>query len=128
MVGIEATLPAEIAAFAAAYTNVMLIPGPSFVVVCEAGLSATRREAGLVAIGVACGAGVLATTILQASPVLRASPGLMTMGRLACALILLAMGLRIVCHSYGKPMCALRYPGTPLPDHRGENVSANRRG
>ena len=99
MVGIEATLTAEIAAFAAAYTNVMLIPGPSFVVVCEAGLSATRREAGLVAIGVACGAGVLATTILQASPVLRASPGLMTTGRLACALILLAMGLRLLCHS-----------------------------
>ncbi|MDX7953428.1 LysE family transporter [Lichenihabitans sp. Uapishka_5] len=94
-----ATLPAEIAAFAAAYTNVILIPGPSFVVVCEAGLSTTRREASLVAVGVACGAGVLATTILQAAPVLRTSPELMSAGRVGCALILLVMGLKILCHS-----------------------------
>lgn len=99
MVEVEATLPAEIAAFAAAYSNVILIPGPSFVVVCEAGLTATRREASLVALGVACGAGVLATTILQAAPLLRTSPGLMTAGRVGCALILLAMGFRILRRS-----------------------------
>ena len=108
MVEVGATLPAEIAAFAAAYTNVILIPGPSFIVVCEAGLSATRREAILVAVGVACGAGVLSTTILQAAPVLRTSPGLMNAGRVGCALILLAMGFRILCRSLRRSRKAIQ--------------------
>ena len=99
MVAVGTTLSAEITTFAAAYTNVILLPGPSFVVVCEAGLSATRREASLVAIGVACGAGALASTILQIAPMLQTTPVLMSVGRICCALILLAMGFRILCRS-----------------------------
>lgn len=118
MVEVGSTLPAEIAAFAAAYSNVILIPGPSFVVVCEAGLTSTRREASLVSLGVACGAGVLATTILQAAPLLRTSPVLMTVGRIGCALILLAMGFRILCRSIRKAHTTVQLGSSDLAPTR----------
>lgn len=99
MVGIGTALAAEITAFAAAYTNVILIPGPSFVVVCEAAFSGTRRDARLVAVGVACGAAALSIMILLAAPMLQTSPGLVIAGRFGCALILLGMGVRVLSRS-----------------------------
>lgn len=85
--------------YAAAYAAMLAIPGPSFMIVSQASLSATRREAALVAIGVACGASLLIMLLLRGAANLPASQGWAELGRLAGTLLLLMIGFRALRRS-----------------------------
>ena len=94
MWGIENILPPGLLAFAAGYAAMLVVPGPSFAVVSQASISASRREAGLVAVGVASGASLLVLAVTSGAASLPVSGVLAEFGRLVCTLLLLIVGYR----------------------------------
>ena len=82
--------------YAAAYAAMLVTPGPSFAVVSQTSLSATRREAAAVAIGLACGASLLIMLILRGTMTLPVSQALSTVGPFIGTALLLLIGLRTV--------------------------------
>ncbi|GHD05210.1 LysE family translocator [Tianweitania populi] len=82
--------------YAAAYAAMLVTPGPSFAVVSQTSLSASRREATTVAIGLACGASLLILLILRGTTSLRVSQALGSIGPFIGTALLLLIGLRTV--------------------------------
>lgn len=85
--------------FATAYAAMLVTPGPSFAIVSQASLSASRREAALVVIGIACGASLLIMLVLGGAARLPAYESSEQLGRYAGIVLLLIIGFRTLRRS-----------------------------
>lgn len=85
--------------YAAAYAATLVTPGPSFAVVSQTSLCSSRKEAVMVAIGLACGASLLIMLVLRGATSLPASQTIGMVGHFLGTALLLLIGLRTVRRS-----------------------------
>lgn len=93
----SAAFPSEVSGlltFATAYAAMLVTPGPSFAVVSQASLSASRREAALVVVGIAFGASLLIMLVLSGAANLPTYGQSEQLGRYAGPVLLLVIGFR----------------------------------
>ncbi|TDR87246.1 LysE family translocator [Enterovirga rhinocerotis] len=79
--------------FALAYLLIMALPGANLLVVARAGAAASRRGALAAALGIGCGAGILAMAAASGASLFAADPRAATLGKLVLAAMLLLIGL-----------------------------------
>lgn len=101
-------------AFAAAYGFVLLTPGPNLVLVLDAACVGSRRVALASALGVACGAAVLALVAFVAGSVFIPSEAMGSASRAAFGAFVVALGLRTMLSAANPPGVGARLPGRPV--------------
>lgn len=80
--------------FLVSYLLIMALPGANFLVVAEASTMASRRAALSAALGIGCGAMLLALAAVSGASAFAADPRAVTLGKLLLAAILIVIGLR----------------------------------
>lgn len=88
------TFTPGIVEFLVSYLLVMSLPGANFLVVAEAGTRGSRRAALSAALGIGCGAMLLALAAVSGASAFAADPRAITLGKLLLAAILIVIGLR----------------------------------
>ncbi len=78
--------------FLQAYALVLAVPGSNFLIVAEAGMGGSRRSALAAALGIGCGATLLALIALGGSSVLHDEPVIVRLASTLFALLLAKMG------------------------------------
>jgi threonine efflux protein len=89
-----ALLSPEMQSIALAYALMLIVPGPSLLIVVQAGLSAQRSHGLWTALGVATGASMLAMALAFSTAYFPLPDAVIKAGRLICILVLLLTGFR----------------------------------
>lgn len=87
-------IPPGIFEFLVSYLLIMALPGANFLIVADASTRASRGAALAAALGIGCGAMLLALAAVSGVAAFATDPRAMTLGKLLLAAVLIVIGLR----------------------------------